>query len=645
MTAFDNMNREELISELTEKASALDELEKYRVLFNSSPEAIIFSTLEGEILDCNDRACELYGYSREALLSLSLWELWTYEHVSKFPERIVEEQKYGGMNVVETHKKQCGGEFPAEVFTRLIDINGDLYRWSVIHDLTDFKKQSDDHIMSDGAVHDMMMLLPELIGEPDIVIETDLEGMLVSANQMFYTKTGYTEEDMKRGLHTSRLYLPEFRDSVEDTTKRILSGEPPEIRERTFLRKDGTEFPVMVYSTPIDESGEISGTRVFAIDTTEHKQIEKDMLNMERFHALGQVSGGVMHDLNNILSIILGYTEIFSQKGLHSSDQRLWADFMDKIKRAATDGVQILKRIRNFSTLDTIQSYSPLHIKSVIDEVVELLEPRLYNNGNPDVSIHVVKDLSPVPPVTGNASELREVLSNLIINAVDAMPEGGTITIHATAEYDNVIISVTDTGTGMTEETKASLFKPFFTTKGNKGTGLGLYISRDILQKLGGELLCESREGSGSTFKLIIPAADIRKAPAEQKPPVAPVATPKGRHILVIDDEASICDILKEFFEMSGFIVDTSGDGGAGLERFESICHDIVITDLNMPHHSGLDIARHVKKLAPDTTVIMITGSLSGIKEMHSFDIIDHVLPKPIDFEELSSLMASLTNS
>ena len=226
------------------------------------------------------------------------------------------------------------------------------------------------------------------------------------------------------------------------------------------------------------------------------------------------------------------------------------------------------------------------------------------------LTVTVRRDLSPVPPIMGDSSELREVVSNLIINAAEAMNHNGEIVIRTAPGNGSVLIEVSDTGAGMSTKVLSQVFNPFFTTKGSRGNGLGLYVSRTIIERHKGDIDVTSTEGSGTTFTIALPidrrgvATPPEPAPVVASPIPAPAEAPRseGRSILVVDDEDNIRHILREYLNYHGYDVTVSPDGPSALSLFDDRSFDILITDLNMPGMSGIDIARTCPHTPPSSS-------------------------------------------
>jgi CheY-like chemotaxis protein len=248
------------------------------------------------------------------------------------------------------------------------------------------------------------------------------------------------------------------------------------------------------------------------------------------------------------------------------------------------------------------------------------------------VQIEVVTELTDVPPVAGNGAELREVMTNLIFNAVDAMPEGGRITVRTACDEKGVIVSVSDTGIGMTEAELGRCLEPFFTTKGERGTGLGLSVVYGIIQRHDGTIDIQSEKGRGSTFSIHLPAT------VGLKPACVPTVqrVSKALRILIVDDQEIICELIAEYLKADGHYTATALDGNDALALFKREGFDLVVTDHSMPGMNGVQLAKALKEDAPQTKVILLTGfgdEMSGAEDRP--EQIDLVLGKPVSAADL----------
>jgi CheY-like chemotaxis protein len=261
------------------------------------------------------------------------------------------------------------------------------------------------------------------------------------------------------------------------------------------------------------------------------------------------------------------------------------------------------------------------------------------------VTIGVNVETGEVGPVAGNPAELREVLVNLILNAVDAMPKGGILTITTESIPDSrsptaVVVRAADTGVGMSEQVRKRLFEPFFTTKAGRGTGLGLSVAYGIVTRHGGEISVESREEKGSVFTIRLPVGEGAPADADALLPLEPVGPLR---VLVIEDERAVRDILVRFLTFQGHAIETASDGPTGVERFTPGAFDLVITDLGMPGMSGWEVARAIKDQDPQVRVIMLTGWGDQLSpELIRSSGIDRVVAKPVGFEEFMAVVGEV---
>jgi len=373
--------------------------------------------------------------------------------------------------------------------------------------------------------------------------------------------------------------------------------------------------------------------------TLQHlKEVQEQIVQTEKLRALGEMASGVAHDFNNLLAVILGNIQLLSHQLESLSSQEI-RERLKIVERASKDGAETVRRIQEFTGVRRDREYQVLSIHEIIREVVAITQPRWKDQPQKKgIQIDMVTDLQEVPPILGNASEIREVLTNIIFNAVDAMPRGGTLTLSTYLHPEWVEIRVSDTGIGMSEEVKRRIFDPFFTTKGPNSSGLGMSVSYGIVRRHGGEILVESEPGKGTTFLIRFPVGYEKEKKKEPKA-VAESKEIRAR-ILVIDDEPFVRDILSKMFGLKGHEVVVASDGEEGIDRFKSGGFDLVFTDLGMPKVSGWEVGKTIKTLSPQTPVIMITGwgtELDPVKL--SENGIDRVVTKPFNFEELQQVV------
>ncbi|HWW25246.1 MAG TPA: PAS domain-containing protein [Caulobacter sp.] len=379
------------------------------------------------------------------------------------------------------------------------------------------------------------------------------------------------------------------------------------------------------------------------------RQSQQAILQQERLKALGQMASGIAHDINNALSPVSLYTEamIETEPGLSPAGRSQ----LEIIRRAVEDVGQTIGKMREFYRLrETQLETEPVQLNQLVGQVLELTRARWNDMAmQRGVVIKVETALAEdLPPVMGVASEIREALVNLVFNAIDAMPDGGVLTVDsthvATGSDEAVRVSVTDNGIGMDAEARRRCLEPFFTTKGERGTGLGLAMVYGVAQRHGAELDVQSSPGAGATVSLTFArAVDDRAAPN------TPAAIPRRRlRLLLVDDDPVLLKALSDALESDGHVVTIANGGGAGIEIFETSQggehFDAVFTDLGMPYVDGRRVATAIKGLSAKTPVILLTGWGQGL--LADDDVpphIDLVLGKPPKLRELRAALARFT--
>jgi signal transduction histidine kinase/ActR/RegA family two-component response regulator len=397
--------------------------------------------------------------------------------------------------------------------------------------------------------------------------------------------------------------------------------------------------------------------------TLTHEQLkatQAQVMEQERLRALGQMASGIAHDFNNALAPVVGFSELLLLQPEQWSDEAYMHQYLGLINTAARDASQVVRQLREFYRKPEEQEMLlPLDLNGLVQQVKEITSPRWRDQAQAaGVTLSVVTDLTPVPPVAGDEAALREVLTNLMFNAVDAMPHGGTIQLRtrvmpgapAQDEGPWVAIEVVDGGTGMTEEVRARCLDPFFTTKGSRGTGMGLSMAHGIVSRHGGALEIDSAWGHGTTMRIRLPGCAsqqpaVSTIPDEGESSASPTATERRLGVLVVDDEPSVRQVVSAYLASYGCVADTACDGVEALRLFRSAPYDVVITDRAMPDMNGDSLARAVKQLSPSTPVIMLTGfgdMLHALDERPAD--VDLVLSKPILHADLRAALNQVTS-
>jgi signal transduction histidine kinase/CheY-like chemotaxis protein len=367
---------------------------------------------------------------------------------------------------------------------------------------------------------------------------------------------------------------------------------------------------------------------------SELQNTQEQLVKSEKLRALGEMSAGVAHDFNNVLGAILGRAQLMKSR----VDDDVIIRGLDIIEKAAIDGASTVRRLQDFTRRRIDQVFNQVDLIQVIEDTLSMTRARWEDGAHVSgIQYSVTTQFEPVLPIAGDSSELKEVFTNIIFNALDAMPNGGKIHIHVGTEGSRVFAHVTDTGRGMTEETRKRVFDPFFTTKGVKGNGLGMSVAYGIITRHKGEIEVKSEFGAGSIIKVMLP---INLEVTRQDPTVDVLPHKKVRRFLVIDDETPIRDLLAELLVQQGHEVFTAATGKEGLEIFKDQIPDLVITDLGMPELSGWDVATTVKAINPATSVILMTGWGITIDKDKARDRgVDVVVAKPFQISEMQKVL------
>lgn len=369
-------------------------------------------------------------------------------------------------------------------------------------------------------------------------------------------------------------------------------------------------------------------------------------IKQERLSALGTMAAGIAHDFNNALTLILGYSDLMLTSFKDQPD-RPESKYIRTIATAAQDASQIVRRLREFHRPDDgAETRVSLNLDQLVEQAVTMTRPKWKEQAQErEVEINVRTELADQPSmVIGDPAELREMLTNLIFNAVDAMPNGGCITITTQHVGTDIALSVADTGTGMSEETRRRCLEPFFTTKGDKGTGLGLSAVYGIIQRHAGTMDIESEKGRGTKFCIRLPAAGTVETIDGNPAPDPASDGARTLRMLVVDDQEIIRDVVQAQLMEDGHTVDTAGDGAEALAKFrDGGCYDLTITDQSMPGMSGEELAREIKKICPISPVILLTGFGGGSADEERPEGIDLVLGKPTTLMELRRAVMQVT--
>jgi signal transduction histidine kinase len=364
------------------------------------------------------------------------------------------------------------------------------------------------------------------------------------------------------------------------------------------------------------------------------KATQAQLVRGETLSAIGKLASGMAHHLNNLFAVILGRLETLLVKAPDQEARR----YLEIVQRAAQDGAEVVRRVQRFSRVQPVSRTVPVDLNQLAQEVLELTRPRWHNEALlRQIRIDTALDLGPIRPVAGELAPLREVLMNLLLNGIDALPDGGRLILKTWMTGPDVHCSVSDTGAGMSEEVRHRALDPFFTTKGPKSTGLGLSVTYGIVQRHNGKLEIDSAPGRGTTVTITLPAmGTTMSSPAPAASPA--LATPSHLRVLIVDDEPEVRSALADMLGIAGHTAFQAAGGRealAWLEAGQPV--DLVLTDMGMPGMMGSEVARAIRGRWPHLKIGLMTGwdETEGLVA-DATSIVDFTLAKPFELKALT---------
>ena len=486
---------------------------------------------------------------------------------------------------------------------------------------------------------------------PVSIVITDLDGRAQYVNSKFIAVSGHTLEDiLDQNIEVLRDGHPD-QHSFDNFWTTVRAGG--EWRgELTTTRSDGsTVWESVKVSCLRSPAGEITNLLCLREDVTERKRLEHELRQAQKMESLGTLAGGIAHDFNNLLAIINGYSEFCQQS---PQDPAILQKGLREIHRAAQRASGLVRQILTFSRKTEVR-FSPVDLNQVSRDLVSLLSETFPR------TVTIQLDLQDrLPPLLADQNQVQQIVLNLCVNARDAMPSGGSITLStrrhsgvalrklgADAGRDYACLAVTDTGIGMTPQVRQRIFEPFFTTKqGNQGTGLGLAVVYGIVVAHHGLIDVESNLGAGSSFRVYLPLSEsAHAAPAVISQSEFPGGT---ESVLIVDDEESLRSLLATALTHKGYRTTTAA---SGLEAIEMIGDtnrrfDAVLLDLNMPGASGVDVMKVIRICRSTLKVIVISGHLTN-EARGEFEQLGHrrFVQKPYKLDDLGKQLRTLLDA
>ncbi len=505
-----------------------------------------------------------------------------------------------------------------------------------IQNLVESNNRTSEHLDHDESLN---YLRAAMENAPQGVCLLNLDGAIIHANRALCNLLQVDEGFLKdygfgRFFMDAAVFL--------ELTKAIRSDEFRKISQVRLIRPDGTTVLADFFYHPVKgKDGGKSGGVLFIHDLSKHLEDSEQRIKEEKLRALGSMAAGIAHDFNNLLMAILGNVELL-QTELEGTNLK---KRLDNIEKCVNDGAETIKRIQAFvkGKQDSHLSEEAIDTAVVIEEAVQFTRP-LWKDECEKKGIYISIETELDRSLTANiaAYELREVLINLVINAVDAMPHGGKIFITSYKKDGRAIIEVRDTGTGIEDDVIDHIFDPYFSTKDSGSSGLGLSIVYGLVSNAGGKVDVVSQKGCGSTFIISLPSSKTdsegkRESESDRKRDTSTLK------IMAVDDEEQIVELIGLMLENIGHKVQVVSDPKEALSVFKKEHFDLVLTDLGMPGISGWEIAKTVKEYSPETFVVIMTGWGESFKEKDLKDKgIDALLAKPFRLDNILEVISRL---
>jgi len=706
------------ITDITERKREEKVRAQLASIVESSEDAIISKTLDGVITSWNPGAQKLFGYAAHECIGQPMLMLFPPERADEergILSKIVAGETADHFDTVRVARDGRRVDVSVTI-SPIRDSQGDVVGASTIaRDIAD-RKQADSKLNAQLSRLDLLQRITRAIGERQdlrsifqVVIRSLEDSLPIDFGCIcLYEPTEQaltvTSVGVRSRALAMELAIPEqARISIDQNgLSRCVQGQllyDPDISLSSFafpsqlargglrslvvapLLAESRVFGVLVAARQSAESFS-SNACEFLRQLSEHvalaahqaqlystlqqayedvRQSQQTVLQQERLRALGQMASGVAHDINNALSPVALYTDSLLEHEAGLSDRGRGQ--LTTIQRAIGDVAQTVGRMREFCRPRESQlAFVPTDLNRIVREVIELTRVRWRDipqeRGN---VIDLRTELAqPVPSMVGTEGDIRDALTNLIFNAVDAMPEGGVLTVRTRLGVDSrsdpgahvnertalVHLEVSDTGVGMEEETRRHCLEPFFTTKGERGTGLGLAMVYGMVQRHNGELEIDSAPGQGTTVRISFPLA-LTAVDGTIRLPALPQAL-GSLDILIVDDDPLVIESLRATLESEGHRVTAADGGQAGIDAILAAqqsgeCYSVVITDLGMPYADGRRVAAAVKTTSPGTPVMLLTGWGQRLVDENEIPInVDRVLNKPPKLRELRAALAEL---
>ncbi|MFH1985315.1 MAG: PAS domain S-box protein [Pseudomonadota bacterium] len=629
--------------ERTEKA-LLESETRYRTLFEKAGDGIFLLEAggpdAGRIVDANQAAAGMHGYTREEILQLSIHDLDSHEAGQRVADRLQRMRQGEWIKEEISHRHKDGTLFPVEISAGIVDMGGKTYIYAFDRDITERVKADEERRMLAAAVAQ----------SPELICITDQQFAVAYINPAFTAGTGISP-GAATGQSVFELIGIDTRDQEYVKMMGAVRSGNRWSGQISLSPKNGARRIAEALVSPVTHERRRASHWIFLLrDITGEVEKEKQFRQAQKMEAIGTLAGGIAHDFNNILSGIIGYTELANQDAALSERSR---QCLQKVLKAGNRATDLVKQILTFSRQGE-QELKPLTLSPIIKEALKLLRASL--PATIQIFAHIRTDIA----VVADATRIHQIIMNLCTNARQSIGEKtGCIEISLEAEnFAQTValrgqflspghyakLTVQDDGRGIPETLRERIFDPFFTTKKKgEGTGLGLSVVHGIVAGMGGGITLDSQPGAGARFTILLPAID--QPVEEDAAPASELPRGTGR-ILVVDDEPFQTDMIVQMLEGLGYTVTACNSSSDALSQFSqnADAFDLLITDMTMPELTGDVLALKCLEIRPDIPIALCTGFSEYISEGKAERLgIRAFLMKPVVYRALAETVHRLT--
>ncbi|MGZ3594132.1 MAG: PAS domain S-box protein [Syntrophales bacterium] len=608
---------EGVAKDITERRRMEEDLrkseEKYRSLATTA-DSMYLVDRDYRYLSMNERHLSRFNLPSDIVIGRTYGEFHSQESTREFV-KIVDGVFESGRPIQHEHRSERDGRYFLRTFSPVRSPDGKATAavTVVAKDITERKHAEEALRESEEKYRNMADSLPQ------IIFETDLQGRFTFVNRPASVMTGYTQEEFLTELYAAQLVAPEDRKRARSNMEMILAGKESAGNEYTCLRKDGSRCPVSIHSSTIIHDNQMVGLRGFVVDITQRKQMEGRLRRAEKMEALGTLAGGVAHDLNNVLGVLVGYSELLL---MEIPEGHPWRRYVSQVMQSSQKATAMIQDLLTLARRGVVVS-AVVNLNEVITDYLESPEFEKLKAYHPLVTFktELGKDLL---NIKGSPVHLGKTIMNLVSNASEAISDHGEVRIRTEIRYldkpvrgydeveegDYALLKVSDNGMGIPARDIEKIFEPFYTKKvmGRSGTGLGLAVVWGTVKDHNGYIDVKSEAGKGSMFTIYLPAT--REELARDKQKAAPAQyMGSGESILVVDDVPAQREVATSVLTKLGYSVDSVSSGEVAVEYLRTQKADLIVLDMIMdPGIDGLDTYKRILEINPNQKAIIVSG-------------------------------------